>query len=136
VVSAKTILGACAVVLAAATPMAFIEENQEKPVLEARAEQVLEWVTPDEKILLANLRRRPNEGDSLVNLPTLAAAPKTPEARAAALPEKRKNLKEPLKASAPEDKEQDISYDRIISLVQIGEKALKNEAPAIKVEKK
>jgi hypothetical protein len=42
----------------------------------------------------------------------------------------------PLEAQRGEKREMNLSYENILALVQMGEKALKNEKPAIEIERK
>jgi hypothetical protein len=132
--SARVVLGAGIAVLAAATPVALVQEIAAQEEQRQQDSVILEWVTPDERLLLTNLRKHLSENDVLVSIPEPAkvpvkSLPEIPAVRAVNLPAERIEPEE-------QKKEKDISYEQIISLVQVGEKAMKDEEPAIKIEKK
>ncbi|MDR1621061.1 MAG: hypothetical protein LBS00_01660 [Synergistaceae bacterium] len=134
----KVVLGAFLVVLTGATPVAFFQEG---PALERQERETvsLEWVTPDEKTLLGNLRKHLSDSNSFASIQDRAQIP--------AQPMEREAEREPAVRAAPKaapkqepkpavrDEALNIPYDRIISLVQAGEKAMQKDEPAIKVEK-
>lgn len=140
---------AAVVVLAAASPLAL---RQEGTMSEALAQQepsiVLEWVTPDEKMLLSNLRKRLSDGNSLASVRMeenevsgretqnrSVSALKSITPPAVRMAEKTRSVSENDTVLHIERKEgASVPYDRIISLVQAGERALKNETPAIRIE--
>ena len=135
----KVVLGAFLVVaLTGAAPLSHEHEIRES-LTPSRQEPVsLEWVTPDEKVLLGHLRKHLSDNNpfALIQDPAQAAG------------------REPVRAPRPQSAAHDngnkkgngsgngngndvmnIPYDRIISLVQAGAKAMQKEAPAIKIEK-
>ena len=154
--TAEALFWAVAIMLITATPLAL---HQEEPTRESRAggHFTLEWVTPDEMELLGNLRKRPGDSLALIVKPeeptvtivdsrqVLAAKPEEPvvEPRAASAPER---TAEPARRRSPElplsrndqseqkEPETSLTYDRILSLIETGERAMKNEAPSIRVE--
>ena len=122
------------VVLATATPVALFQEGRvwTEPAVS------IEWVTPDERALLGNLRKHLSESNSLAavardgdlsekNAGLRAASPVVGKAvrNVSAVSEEPSNGSN---AGVP-------SYDRILTLLQAGEKALKNERPVIKIER-
>jgi hypothetical protein len=131
----KVVLWAFLVVLTGATPLALFQESLTLEKQEREAVS-LEWVTPDEKALLGHLRKHLSNGNPFasIQIPAQPAAQR-PSAResvtrgfvARGLPKQ-----EPRPAR---DDVIDIPYDRIISLVQAGEKAMQKDEPAIKVER-
>ena len=125
-VSAKAVLGASLIVLAGATPL--FREN----MAPARQEPVsLEWVTPDEKILLGNLRKHLSDNNPFASAQD--AAPTRTSAQAQT--PRREPLRPALKQQSKPADDGVIPYDRILSLVQAGEKAMQKDEPAIKIEK-
>lgn len=134
--SLKASLLAMAAVLAAATPLAILQEGRAFP---EPVRVTLEWVTPDEKTLLGNLRKHLSESNSF------AAAserddmykPGTLAANAVHQPSGTQNsgMRNAPARERAERSSNSVPYDRIISLVQAGEKALKNEQPLIRIEK-
>ena len=127
-------LAFCAV-LASAAPLALPQEKRLQEAAKLReSSPLLEWVTPDEKMLLVNLRKRLSDantamisanGEQRVSLPKGQAAPAGKAAKEAG-------------DALQDTKKEGISlpYDRIISLVQTGEKALRNEDPVIKIDRR
>lgn len=121
------VLVALVIVLAAAAPLAPFQERR----MPAEPMLSVEWVTPDEKMLLGNLRRRLSEN----NRPT-ASLPDRNEVENRTETQKRLAKR----ASVPSGR-QDVKsdggmpYDRLVELLQTGEKALKNERPVIKIER-
>jgi len=123
------------IMLISATPLAL---QQDRPARETRAEGhlSLEWVTPDERELLSNLRRSPSEPLALAIKPEEPiadsfVAPTTPA------PVRRSNSEPPpLRGAQREQMVQEASlpYESILALIKTGERAMKNEAPAIRVE--
>ena len=141
--SVKLAFWALTAVLFAATPIALPRERAARETEERREAVTLEWVTPDEKMLLSNLRKHLSDSNALASVapplqpmeelvPPLRQAVKSPAKR----PEARVRLNPvlPVLDTGGGEKES-IPYDRIVSLVQAGERALKNEPPAIMVEK-
>ena len=114
----NAVLLALTVLLAAATPLALLQEMRERQEVAV----TLEWVTPDEKMLLGNLRKHLSDNNSFTRLPAASAANKS----IAPPPEKKRIEKD----------EMSVPYDRILSLVKAGEKALKNETPLIKIDRR
>lgn len=132
----KAFLGAVLVVLTMATPVALFQEGLPREKQE-RETVTLEWVTPDEKTLLGNLRKHLSDSNPFVSIQqpqTPSRQPELPPQAAERNHVARAAPREELK-SAVRDNAIEIPYDRIISLVQTGEKAMKNDEPAIKIEK-
>lgn len=118
-------------VLFSATPVAFLQEGRPHPEPVAS----LEWVTPDEKMLLGNLRRHLSESNSLAALPEQKEHEKTATTRALPVPGRTAHNAAATPVAQHDSNEADVPYDRIITLVQAGEKALKNERPVIRIER-
>ena len=102
----------------------------------------MEWVTPDEKTLLGHLRKHLSDSNSFASIqpePQQLQSPELPQARSQArISEGERVIRAAPKREpkgATRDDATGIPYDRIISLVQAGEKAMKNDEPAIKIEK-
>jgi len=138
--AAETFFLAFGILLVIATPLAW---QQEELTREDRTEGsfTLEWVTADEKELLSNVRKRPEDSLALAAMPEESIAePQPASARIAESvePVRRRSPESPPLRSVPrnESKEPEtpLTYDRILSLIETGERAMKNEAPAIKVE--
>jgi hypothetical protein len=129
---------AMVVVLAAATPVALFENapQRERTFREGQNSLTLEWVTPDEQTLLSNLRKHLSDANSFASIqragetiekPVVASKTPSPEPTAQAI----QAIQE-----TPEVAElQKIPYDRILSLVQTGEKAMKQQASIITIER-
>jgi hypothetical protein len=134
--SARLAFWSAAFVLVSATPLALPQESpwkREKPV---RAESLeLEWVTPDERALLGNLRKRLSDGNTFAVMPDPVERPEAP-AHSAATSIQAARQAARRKTAAPETQPEpaSIPYDHIITLVRTGERALKNQAPTILVE--
>ena len=136
---AEAFFWAFGIMLISATPLAL---QQDGPAREARAEGnlTLEWVTPDERALLSNLRKSPSEPLAQIITPELAiadsfVAPAVP-ARSAGPERHRSPGSPPLRSEQTGQREPETSlpYDRILSLIEMGGRAMKNETPAIRVE--
>jgi hypothetical protein len=124
----KAILGAFVVVLTAATPVALFQEGLPR---ERQEPVTLEWVTPDEKTLLGHLRKHLSDSNPFASIQPQVQPRVQPQA-----PIVEREPKAVVHYDAPvRDSAADIPYDRIVSLVQAGEKAMKNDEPAIKIEK-
>jgi hypothetical protein len=140
-------LWAFGMTLAAATPLS--QDRRANETQEGRF--TLEWVTPDEMELLGNIRKRPD--DSLAMTVTSAEPLFLPGPAPLSPPETRL-LRAPVQAKqrGPEKAQEtqkiqkiqkiqerasapSVPYDRIMLLVETGERAMKNQEPAIKVEK-
>jgi hypothetical protein len=139
----RALLWGAVAVLAAATPLAFEKPDFVKEEPGKGEAFSLEWVTPDEKTLLGNLRKRLSAGalaltsdsaeagkDLVLTARRAAAkpaagAPKTPVKPS---PEKLETRPDPERADF-------IPYDHIITLVRTGESALKKQEPLIRVER-
>jgi hypothetical protein len=142
----KVILGAFVVVLTAATPVALLQEGLPREGQE-RESVTLEWVTPDEKTLLGHLRKHLSDSNSFASIQPEPQRLQSPQLQSPELPQTRPQARisegERVIRAAPKREPKDatrddavgIPYDRIISLVQAGEKAMKNDEPAIKIEK-
>jgi hypothetical protein len=135
----KVILGAFVVVLTAATPVALLQEGLPRERQE-RESVTLEWVTPDEKTLLGHLRKHLSDSNPFASIqpraPQLQPPPQLQtQPRPRAVEGGRVIRAAPKQEPKAGDAVADIPYDRIISLVQAGEKAMKNDEPAIKIEK-
>ncbi|MDR2179324.1 MAG: hypothetical protein LBP21_03355 [Synergistaceae bacterium] len=145
----KAILGAMVFVLTAATPVAFFQGDLPR---ERGEVTTLEWVTPDEKTLLVHLRKHLSDSNPFALIPQSEFEPEfeselKPELQLSRpRPAEGKRVTRPalkLEPKAAGDKgvkgvdtlNSAIPYDRIISLVQAGEKAMKTDEPAIKIEK-
>jgi hypothetical protein len=136
------------VVLATATPLARFQEVRPHP----EPAVSLEWVTPDEKALLSSLRRHLSESNSFAAVPepeekadapatakTTKAKPpvamrsekRSPRSEMNAKPDRIMNEKSGTSAGEMTN----VPYDRIMMLMQTGEKALKNERPVITIER-
>jgi hypothetical protein len=137
----KAFLGAVLLVLTAATPVALIQESLSQKRQE-RETVTLEWVTPDEKTLLGNLRKHLSDSNPFASI----QQPQEPPPRQPELPPRTVERGRAVGAVPKQEPEfavggdvmeiaMEIPYDRIISLVQAGEKAMKNGEPAIKIEK-
>ena len=143
--AAEALFCALGIMLITATPLAL---HQGAPAREARAEGnfTLEWVTSDERELLGNLRKRPDDSVAMavkpeepiaelvtvpvpVSVPLAEAAPERPTE-----PVKRRNPEPAPLKNEQKKPETNLTYDRILSLIEAGERAMKDEAPAIKVE--
>ena len=131
--AAEAFFWAFGIMLVTATPLAL---TQDVPTIEGRAERnfTLEWVTPDERELLSNVRKRPSETSAFF------VEPKEPIVESKAIPA---SVAVPVRRRTPEPQplqteqkelETAIPYDSILSLIEKGERAMKNEAPSIKVE--
>jgi hypothetical protein len=135
----KAAFWAFTVLLTAATPLALFQEGSTRERQE-RETVTLEWVTPDEKTLLSNLRRHLSDSNPFASIqpPMQTQVPIQTPTRAP-VREEREPVVRAASRRAPEiaarEDAADIPYDRIISLVQAGEKAMKNGEPAIRVEK-
>jgi len=135
--AAEALFGAIGIILITAAPLAL---PQDRLTRERRVEEyfTLEWVTPDERELLGNVRKRPEESLALIVKPE---APVIPVAEVQTLPSR---TVEPARRRSPElpsprdeqkkPHEANLTYDSILSLIEAGERAMKNESPAIKVE--
>ena len=131
--------GAMVFVLAIATPLAFVAQNEERNERVVSLE--LEWVTPDEKTLLSNLRKHLSDNNAFASIQAETLVYESRSEGFKELDEKKELTKKaipskPTKALEMDEKmmkETRIPYDRILSLVQTGEKALKNEQPAIRI---
>jgi len=140
--AAEVLFWAFGVLLITATPLALSQDGQAR---ENRAEGrfTLEWVTPDERELLGNLRKRPDEpmvfsGSSVntvssVSIEEPIVETKTVSSRTVE-PPKRRNPEPPPRQAEQIKPETSLPYERILSLIEAGERAMKNETPAIKVE--
>ena len=134
--AAEALFGAIGILLITAAPLALPQDRLAK---ENRAEEylTLEWVTPDERELLSNVRKRPEEPLALVVKPDEPVVPavevQTVSARIVE-PAKRRSLELPPQRSEQKKPETNLTYDNILSLIETGERAMKNESPAIKVE--
>ena len=135
--AAEALLWAVGITLITATPLAL---QQERLTRENRAgvNVTLEWVTADERELLSNVRRRPEETVALVVSDVPIVEPQVLPAHAAE-PVRRRNPEPPPLRSEPQQREQiapemHLPYDRILSLIETGERAMKNDSPAIRVE--
>ncbi|MCL2010206.1 MAG: hypothetical protein FWG71_06625 [Synergistaceae bacterium] len=143
--TAEAFFWAVGIMLLTAAPLAL---QQDGPAKENRAEGhlTLEWLTPDEMELLGNLRRRPDDMAAADSEPAPAVAePEEPVAELGAVlasvagPARRVNLELPSRRERKEQSEQkesetSLPYDRILSLIEMGERAMKDEPPAIRVE--
>jgi len=143
--TAEAFLLAFGIMLISATPLAL---HQDGSARNARAEDnlTLEWITPDERELLTNLRRNPVEPlamlveserpiADIVAIPAVVTEPPVPERRAE--PVRRRSPEPPPRAEQVElreQAEQNLSYDRILWLIETGERAMNNDIPAIRVE--
>ncbi|MDR3264473.1 MAG: hypothetical protein LBT15_00535 [Synergistaceae bacterium] len=154
----RAALVAFAVVLATATPLSRLQEEYVRPEPTA----TLEWVTPDEKALLGSLRRHPGGSDAFAAAPepeslslegsepkspgpTMAKTAVPPATETAAVARARAGRRAPgneTNAGRGMNEEpaavrqgMDVPYDRIMRLVQTGERALKNERPVITIER-
>jgi hypothetical protein len=154
---AKAAFLAMTAVLAAATPVAFLESapQGERALREEQDSLSLVWVTPDEKMLLSNLRKHLSDGDSLASITSASTVASPQQGEEKAEEKKEKTEPQPVQAAAvekngmarktpssePEVREvpgsetPGISYDRILSLVQTGEKAMKQQASIITIER-
>ena len=130
------------IMLISATPLAL---QQEGPTRENRSEGhlTLEWVTPDEMKLLSNLRKSPSEPLALVvnseePIADVFVAPvvtaRRIEPARPRIPEPSRLRREQIERREQTEPEASLPYDRILSLIEAGERAMKNEAPAIRVE--
>jgi hypothetical protein len=130
---AEALFWAVVIMLVTAAPLA---QPQALSAMEDRSDGyfTLEWVTPDEKELLGNVRRRPSEELALVVKPEedQVAAPLALPARVTE--PARRRTPEPQPPRSEQNKETNIPYDRILSLIETGERAMKNDAPAIRLE--
>jgi hypothetical protein len=142
-------------VLAAATPLFENTLPEQRTFRERQDTRALEWVTPDEKTLLSNLRKHLSDSNSFasssfaLDLPFEAIKKEAKEeteetgSTKAVVPAKKNAAAR--KTSSPEpgvgvkikgtQEAQRIPYDRILSLVQTGEKAMKHQASIITIEK-
>ena len=134
--AAEALLWALGMMLITATPLALQQDR-----FEGRTEgnSTLEWITPDERELLSNLRRRPDEPLALIVVPEeLIVEPQimsVPMSARAAEPARRRSPDPPPSEQNEQKKpEINLTYDSILALIETGERAMKNEAPAIKVE--
>ena len=147
--AAEAILGALGIMLITATPLAL---PLNEPAREDRAEGhfplALEWVTADERELLNNIRRRPDDELAFLESPVSSmsdvrveepiaepqiARPQTAPARVAE-PVRRRAQEPQSVRSEQKGPDSSLTYDSILSLIETGERAMKNEPPAIKVE--
>ncbi|MDR1378187.1 MAG: hypothetical protein LBJ36_03970 [Synergistaceae bacterium] len=146
---AKVAFWAMTVVLAAATPVALLENvpRGEKALWTGQDSPSLEWVTPDEKTLLSNLRKHLSDANSF------ASAQRSEEkeekidfkpvtATAVAMGKFAEKPAVILKTPSPEPTKDSegpetprIPYDRILSLVRTGEKAMKQQESIIVIER-
>jgi len=132
---AETLFLTIGIMLITATPLAL---SQSEYAREDRANGpfVLEWVTPDERELLGNIRKRPDDSLAMALIPEetivepveAKAAPRTVE------PAKRRSQEPPPLRSEQKKPETSLTYDSILSLIETGERAMKSEPPAIRVE--
>jgi len=140
--TAEAFFWAFGIMLITATPLAL---QQDSPTREIRAEGqlTLEWVTPDERELLSNLRRTPVEPVAMLVKPkrpisdALALSMVTPAAPERRAEPVRHRNPEPLRIEQIEQRvepEPSLSYDRILWLIETGERAMNNDMPAIRVE--
>ncbi|MDR1874584.1 MAG: hypothetical protein LBQ90_06190 [Synergistaceae bacterium] len=124
---------AVVIVLLTATPLLRPEEQR---AVRPEPTASLEWVTPDEKALLGNLRRYLSDSNPFASIP-----PERDGALATTEPETRKPqatgkiAERPVEAEKRNDEGEGIPYDRIASLVRAGERALKNERSIITIER-
>ena len=138
--TAEALFWAFGILLTAATPLAL---SQDAPQIEDRAEGrfTLEWITPDERELLSNVRKRLDE--PLASSPGAVTA-EEPIAEPQAAPVLAR-VAEPVIRRSPSPAPQPLSdekikpetsltYDNILSLIEVGERAMKNDPPAIRVE--
>jgi hypothetical protein len=143
---AKAAFLAMVAVLAAATPVALFESvpQEERAGQNALSSHslTLEWVTSDEKALLSNLRKHPSDGDSFAS--TVSAQQPVQQTEDKAEPRPIKANEATRKTPSPEaearealvaPETQRVPYDRILSLVQTGEKAMKQQASIITIER-
>jgi hypothetical protein len=125
---ASAVFGAVAFVLASATPLTLpMVQERERKEPTRKESFTLEWVTPDEKALLGKLRKRLSDGNTFAVVPEPVVKLEiraTPRTKAVVRPEAR-----------PEPDSPPVPYDRIITLVRTGERALKNQEPLIQVER-
>jgi hypothetical protein len=132
---AEVVFCAVSIMLATATPLTVLQDGRSA---DRRGDYALEWVTPDERVLLSNIRKRPENSlalttsaDSIVPvLPRETSAKR--KATDLGAPRKVDTAKEPPQEARK--REMVIPYDQILSLVETGERAMKNSEPAIKVE--
>jgi hypothetical protein len=114
---------ACVLVLLIATPLPSLEGPR---VVPPESTATLEWITPDEKTLLSNLRRHLSDSNSFAaakNVEKVQVEKEKPDGR------------KPEETRAEKRAPNGVPYDQIASLVRTGEKALKNERPAITIER-
>ena len=131
--AAEAVLLALGIMLITAAPLAL---QQDRTVRYDRAEgnATLEWVTPDERELLSNLRKRPDEPTAMVVKPEEPIAEPPAAAERVASPQRRRSPEPTPLRSEQKEPETSLTYDRILSLIETGERAMKDEAPAIRVE--
>jgi len=146
--TAEAFLLACGIMLLAATPLAL---QQDRPTRNSKAEEylTLEWITPDERELLTNLRRAPVEPLAMVieperpiadvlAVPIIAVEPAVLERRVEPArrrsPEPPPRVEQVKQTERREQMEPSLSYDRILWLIETGERAMNNDIPAIRVE--
>jgi hypothetical protein len=144
---AKAAFLAMVAVLAAATPVALVESmpQGERAVGQNALSShslTLEWVTSDEKALLSNLRKHPSDGDSFASTVSVQQSVQQTEDKAEPRPIKVNEATRKTPSLEPEVREalevpetQRVPYDRILSLVQTGEKAMKQQASIITIER-
>lgn len=135
----KTLLLTATLVLAVASPLAptgYVAEIRDYGSEEAA---VLEWVTPDEKVLLGNLRKSLSDANTARTRENQAI----PSPSVASIKKQHlRALKTEKEISAPDEQpiarnnDKIIPYDRIIGLLKKGEQALKNESPVITVNRR
>jgi len=139
---AEAFFWALGITLITATPLALQQDGYAR---EGRMEgHTLEWVTPDERELLSNVRKRPDESLALIAKPEEPivehqvvgpqAEPQIIARAAAAEPVRRRNQEPQPLQSEQSRPETSLPYDRILSLVETGERAMMNKEPAIRVE--
>jgi hypothetical protein len=135
----KTALGAAVILLAAATPLSFPLGKLDKLEKKARQETIaaLEPAILDETKTTppAELREIPIGRENLQAefLPSSAGPARTAVSAISVNPKRTEARSTPDRQD--ERNEMNLSYENILALVQMGEKALKNEKPAIQIER-
>jgi len=135
--SVRSVVLAIAVIMTAAFPLST---STVPVILEQKTSAVsLEWVTPDEKSLLAALRENLSDMNSVRNElgsspgPVSAAKPDRQIARAtaASVTENRVQTEQGKPEGSP-SKKAEVTLEEILSLYEIGHRALQRESVVIK----
>jgi len=139
--SIKSVGIALFIVMVSTIPLAVESERQWTAKTEIRpaqssGEDILTWVTREEDELIRTLRADlSGQNAGIAQTESVFSAPVKKRASAQVKKENTEISEMPTVRNTPERSETGISAEDLLALLQIGEKALRGDAPAIKVIK-